>query len=140
MDFSDMNQLMNQSMDQPINLLTKNKTDGTQVIRKLSRDETRQMEMFKKMSKQERKMFAVKHVNCLHRCVPTILKQKMNGCDCEDCGIQCEFRAKGIYCLTFRELCGDAPYSPMYYGDDPKKGKEFRPIVKHVCDDELQYK
>ena len=79
MDFSDMNQLMNQSMDQPINLITKNKTDGTQVIRKLFRDETRQMEMFKKMSKQERKMFAVKHVNCLHRCVPTILKIKIIG-------------------------------------------------------------
>ena len=66
MDFSAMNQLMNQSMDQPMNLLTKNKTDGTQVIRKLFRDETRQMEMFKKMSKQERKMFAMKHVKCFH--------------------------------------------------------------------------
>ena len=92
MDFSAMNQLMNQSMDQPMNLLTKSNTKGTRAIRKLSRDETRQMEMFKKMSKQERKMFAVKHVSCLHRCVP----------------------ARGIYCLTFRELCGDAPYSPMY--------------------------
>ena len=76
MDFSAMNQLMNQSMDQPMNLLTKTKTGGTRVIQKLSRDETRQMEMFMKMSKQERKMFAVKHMNCLHRCVPTILKQK----------------------------------------------------------------
>ena len=46
-------------------------------------------------------------------------------------------RAKGIYCLTFHELCGDAPYSPMYYGNDPEKGKMFRPIIKHVCDEEL---
>ena len=72
--------------------------------------------------------------------MPAILKQKMKGCDCEDCDIQCKFQARGIYCLTFRELCGDAPYSPMYYGDDPEKGKEFRPIVKHVCGDELQFK
>ena len=64
----------------------------------------------------------------------------MNGCDCEDCDIQCEFQARGIYCLTFKELCGDASYSQMNYGDDSKKGKEFRPIVKHVCGDELQYK
>ena len=38
-------------MDQPMDLLTKTKTDGSQVIRKLSPDETGQMEMFKKMSK-----------------------------------------------------------------------------------------
>ena len=96
MDFSDMNQLMNQSMDQPINLLTKNKTDGTQVIRKLFRDETRQMEMFKKMSKQERRMFGVKHVKCLHRCVPNILRINMKGCDCEDCDIRCVFQKRNL--------------------------------------------
>ena len=76
MDFSAMNQLMDQSMDQPMNLLAKTKTDGSRVIRKLSRDETRQMNMFKKMSKQERKMFAMKHVKCFHRCMPAILEQK----------------------------------------------------------------
>ena len=122
-------------LDQPMDMLTKTKADGSQVIRKLSRDETRQMEMFKKMSKQEKKLYAVKHMNCLHRCVPHILKEKLKGSDCEDCDIECEFRARRIYCLTFRELCGDAPYSPMYYGDDPEKGKVMRPIVKHVCDD-----
>ena len=124
-------------LDQPMDLITKTKADGSQVIRKLSRNETRQMEMFKKMSKQEKKLYAVKHMNCLHRCVPTILKGIMKGCDCEDCDIRCVFRAKGIYCLTFHELCGDAPYSPMYYGNDPEKGKMFRPIIKHVCDEEL---
>ena len=77
-------------LDQPMDLITKTKADGSQVIRKLSRNETRQMEMLKKMSKQERKMFAVKHVNCLHRCVPTILKIKMKGCYCEDCHLECE--------------------------------------------------
>ena len=71
-------------LDQPMDLLTKTKADGSQVIRKLSRDETRQMEMFKKMSKQEKKLYAVKHMKCLHRCVPAILKGIMKGCDCED--------------------------------------------------------
>ena len=117
-------------LDQPMDLITKTKADGSQVIRKLSRDETRQMEMFKKMSKQEKKLYAVKHMKCLHRCVPIILKTIMKGCDCEDCNIRCVFRAKGIYCLTFHELCGDAPYLPMYYGNDPEKGKVFRPIIK----------
>ena len=36
-------------LDQPMDLITKTKADGSQVIRKLSRNETRQMEMFKKM-------------------------------------------------------------------------------------------
>ena len=75
------------------------------LTRKLSHDETRQMEMFKKMRKQEKKLYAVKHIKCLHQCVPAILKEKMKGCDCEDCDIVCVFRASGIYCLTFRELC-----------------------------------
>ena len=49
-----MNQRMDQSMDffgmdQPMDLLTKTKTDGSQVIRKLSREETRQIEQYKKM-------------------------------------------------------------------------------------------
>ena len=124
-------------LDQPMELLTKTKADGSHVIRKLSRDETRQMEMFKKMSKKEKKLYAMKHMKCLHRCVPTILKEKLKGSNCEDCYIECEFQAKGIYCLTFKELCGDAPYSPMYYGADPEKGKVFRPIIKHVCDEKI---
>ena len=51
-------------MDQPMDLLTKTQADGSQVIRKLSRDETRQMAMFKKMTKQEKKLYAVKHKDC----------------------------------------------------------------------------
>ena len=125
-------------LDQPMDLITKTKADGSQVIRKLSRDETRQMEMFKKMSKQEKKLYAVKHMKCLHRCVPAILKEKLKGCDCEDCDIECEFQARGIYCLTLRELCSEYPYSPMYHGSDPDKGKRFRPIIKHVCDEKHQ--
>jgi len=125
-------------LDQPMDLLTKTQADGSQVIRKLSRDETRQMAMFKKMTKQEKKLYASKHKDCWHRCVPAILKEKLKGCECEDCDIQCEFQARGIYCLTFRELCGDAPYSPMYHGSDPDKGKRFRPIIKHVCDEKHQ--
>ena len=122
-------------MDQPMDLLTKTNADVSQLIRKLSRDETRQIEMFKKMSKQEKKLYAVKHMNCLYRCFPTILEEKLNGCDCEDCDIECEFRSKGIYCLTFRELCQDSLYSPMYYGSDPERSKVMRPIIKHVCDE-----
>ena len=118
-----------------MDLLRKTKADGSQVIRKLSRNETRQMEMFKKMSKQEKKLYAVKHMNCFHRCVPAILKEKLKGCMCEDCDIECVFDAKGIYCLTLRELCGEYPYSPMYYRSDPEKAKVFRPIIKHVCDE-----
>ena len=53
-------------LDQPMELLTKTKADGSYVIRKLSRDETRQMEMFKKMSKKEKKLYAMKHMKCLH--------------------------------------------------------------------------
>ena len=53
-------------MNQPMELLTKTKVDGSKVIRKLSCNETRQMEKYKKMSKDEKKMFAVKHVNCFH--------------------------------------------------------------------------
>ena len=122
-------------MDQPMEMLTKTNVDGSQAIRKLSRDDTRQMEKYKKMSKAEKKLYAAKHKECLHRCVPRILKVKLKGCDCEDCDIRCVFRAKGIYCLTFHELCEDAPYSPMYYGSDPEKGKVFRPIIKHVCNE-----
>ena len=125
-------------LDQPMDLLVKTNADGSQVIRKLSCDETRQMEMFKKMTKAEKKLFAVKHAKCLHRCVPHILKEKMKGSECEDSDIECEFRSKGIYCLTFREICGDAPYSPMYYGCDPEKGKVMRPIISHVCDKKHQ--
>ena len=136
-----MDQTMEQTrdffgLDQPMDLLTKTKADGSQVIRKLSRNETRQMEMFKKMSKQE-KLYEVKLMKRLHRCVPAILKEKLKGCDCEVCDIECVFQARGIYCLTLRELCSEYPYSPMYHGSDPEKGKVFRPIIKHVCDEEL---
>ena len=95
-------------MDQPVELLTKTNVDGSKVIRKLSRNETRQMEKYKKMSKVE-KMFAVKHVNCFHQCVPPILKEKMKECQCKDCDIECEYHAKGIFCLTFREHPEDSP-------------------------------
>ena len=93
-----MDQTMEQTrdflgLDQPMDLITKTKADGSQFIRKLSRNETRQMEMFKKKSKQEKKLYAVKHMKCLHRCVPAILKEKLKGCDCEDCDIECEFQA-----------------------------------------------
>ena len=43
-----------------MDLLTKTKTDGSQVIRKLSRDETRQIEKYKKMGREEKKLYAVK--------------------------------------------------------------------------------
>ena len=122
-------------LDQPMELLIKTNVDGSKVIKKLSRNETKQMENFKKMSKAERKMFSVKHASCFHRCVPSILKVKMKGCACEDCHIDCEYQVRGIFCLTFKELSGDSPYAPMFFGDDPEKGKVFRPIVKHVCDE-----
>ena len=67
------------------------KTDGSQVIRKLSRDETRQIEKYKKMGREEKKLYAVKHMNCYHGCVPAILKEKIKRMDCEDCAIECEF-------------------------------------------------
>ena len=95
------------------------------------------MEIFKKMSKQEKKLNAAKHVNCVHRCVPSILKVKLKGCDCEDCDIQCEYHTNGIFCLTFRELSGDAPYAPMFFGVDLEKGKRMRPIIKHVCNEKI---
>ena len=120
-------------MDQPMDLLTKTNAEGSQVIRKLSRDEKRQMKMFKKMSKQEKKLFAVKHMISFQRYVPRILKEKLKGPDCENCHIECKFGSKGIYCLTFKELCREALYSPMYYGNDPEKGKVMRPIVNDVC-------
>ena len=63
------------SVSQSPLLLVKTNVDGSKVIRKLSRYETRQIEKYKKMSKAEKKMFAVKHVNCFHRCVPPILKE-----------------------------------------------------------------
>ena len=55
-----MNQIINQSMDffgidQPMDLLTKTKTDWSQVIWKVSRDETRQIEKYKKMGREEKK-------------------------------------------------------------------------------------
>ena len=86
-------------MDEFMDLLTKTKTDGSQVIRKLSRNETRQIEKYKKMGREEKKLYAVKNMNCYHECVTAILKEKK--CDYEDCDIVCEFRARGICCLTF---------------------------------------
>ena len=72
-------------------ILVKTNVDGSEVIKKLSRDETRQIEKYKKMSKSEKKLYAAKHVNCFHRCVPAILKVKLKGCDFEDCDIRCVF-------------------------------------------------
>ena len=62
-------------LEQPMDLLVKTNTDGSQVTRKLSHDYTRQMEIFKKMTKAEKKLFAVKHAKYLHRCVSHILKK-----------------------------------------------------------------
>ena len=123
------------AVEQPMELLIKTNVDGSRFIKKLSRDETKQIENFKKMSKAEKNMYAAKHASCFHRCVPSILKVKMKGCACEDCHFRCIFRAKSIFCLTFHELSGDAPYAPMYYGSDPEKGKRMRPIMKHVCNE-----
>ena len=53
-------------LDQPMDLLVKTNAYGSQVIRKLSRDETMQMEMFKKMIKAEKRLLAVKYAKCLH--------------------------------------------------------------------------
>ena len=59
-----------------MDLLTKTKTDGSQVIWKLSRYETRQIENYKKMDREEKKLYAVKYINCYHECVPEILEEK----------------------------------------------------------------
>ena len=93
------------------------------------------MEMFNKMSKQEKELFAVKHMNCLHRFVPAILIEKLKECDCEDCDIECEFRSKDIYYLTFRKLFGEESYSPIHYGSDSEKSKMMTPIINHVSDE-----
>ena len=46
------------------------------------------------MRKQEKELFAVKHMDCLHRCVPAIFKEKLKGCDCGDCDIEYKSRSK----------------------------------------------
>ena len=85
----------------------------------------------RKLSREE---YENKHEGCFHKCVRIIEKNKMKGCQCEDCYVECYYSGRGVYCLTFREICGDAPFSPMSWGDEsPDKIKVQRPIVKHVC-------
>ena len=90
----------------------------------------------KKLSRKEMKLYVKKHEDCVHKCVKVIEKSRIKGCECEDCNLECYYGGHGIFCLTFRELCGDAPFSPMSWGDQsPDEVKVIRPIVKHVCNE-----
>jgi hypothetical protein len=52
--------------------------------------------------------------------------------------IECHYQGVGIYCLTFREICGDAPYSPMCWdgGVSDDNIKVIRKIFHHKCQDD----
>jgi hypothetical protein len=85
--------------------------------------------------------YALEHKDCIHECVP-IIKQWQEKCcgsticgECEDCDIECHYQGVGIYCLTFREICGDAPYSPMCWdgGISDDNIKVIRKIIHHKC-------
>ena len=45
------------------------------------------------------------------------------------------WRCWGVFCLTFREIAGDCPYSPMAWGCgiSPDDYKVIRPILVHKC-------
>ena len=100
--------------------------------------------MVKSTTTQERCMktraYTMKHKNCVHQCHKSLEEMRSECCggNCEDCSVECFYDKKGVFCLSFREQCGDAIYSPMYWCTDlwPEKLRVKVPIVTHACEPE----
>ena len=90
---------------------------------------------------QKIQQYALKHKHCTHECVPIIKKWREKCCGstthegCGDCAIDCHYYGVGVFCLAFREICGDTAYTPMCW--DGKIAvdnvKVIRKIIHHKC-------